>query len=202
MISTPLYADLRKREFRPRVHPNGFIQLNLDVTGNLRLHVWPDDDRVSGQDSDHPIHDHIFDMHSIVLCGGLIQRVYTATLTPKALAGHFYFTHEIHIANYSKAHESTLDPTGVKVNLDPPEDKQICARAEYVQGAGTFHESIPAEGQLTATLMHKYNVYQGIPRILVPIGISVDNDFVREEAYDDELLWEYIERALELAWVP
>jgi hypothetical protein len=204
MPEIPRYADLRKAKFRPRVHPNGFIQLNLDDTGCYRLHVWPDDDLVQGQKTNHPIHDHIFTMHSRVIWGALMQVTMNASLTPDfdyydITCGDEIFTHEIFTASYSTAHESVLLPSGVRVRLSNLIERPFIAGKEYTQPAGTFHETKTLEG-LTATLMTKVKVFpKHTPRILIPLGVEPDNDFVREAAYDDEVLWEYIDRALELA---
>ena len=47
-----------RRVATPRVHPNGFIQLDLNAEGTLRLHVWPDGP-FPKQRSDSTIHEHI-----------------------------------------------------------------------------------------------------------------------------------------------
>ena len=45
---------------RPRVHPNGFIQ--LDISPRKRFHIWahPDIPQSGREDKEEDIHDHVF----------------------------------------------------------------------------------------------------------------------------------------------
>jgi hypothetical protein len=60
MINT---AVLKERGVRPRVHGNGFIQ--VDLTADTRLHVWGDK-RIPRQNVYTPIHDHVFGFESTI----------------------------------------------------------------------------------------------------------------------------------------
>src|SRR5687768_2884644 len=75
----------------PRVHPNGFIQLDLeDVPESWhashkqghsgaarRMHIWnPPGVELPHQQTVNEIHDHVFDMKSNVVRGVLVQRLY------------------------------------------------------------------------------------------------------------------------------
>ncbi len=56
----------------PRVHGNGFIQ--LDLTDRTRLHVWHPS--VPRQKVATQIHDHVFSFESCCIVGRLINVVY------------------------------------------------------------------------------------------------------------------------------
>lgn len=59
------------RQSRPRVHGNGFIQ--LDLTDRRRLHIWGDP-RIPRQRVPSTIHDHTFNFSSRVYRGQIIHR--------------------------------------------------------------------------------------------------------------------------------
>ena len=56
-----LINELKERGISPRVHGNGFIQ--VDLTHDTRLHVWGDK-RIPRQNTYTPIHDHVFGFKS------------------------------------------------------------------------------------------------------------------------------------------
>lgn len=183
---------------KPRVHPNGFIQLDLKGDGTriakTRLHVWPDGDDIPKQKVSTTIHDHRFDMHSTILTGLLTQRTYRVRMVPDRTPRGVFFTHEIHMAQYPTPHESILAPTGIKVEVFRDERKAFSEGDEYTQRRYSFHDTDWMG--LTATLMSKVGEdLDHEPRVLVPLGQEPDNSFVRAEC-DEGLLWDYIERAL------
>jgi hypothetical protein len=186
-----------------RVHPNGFIQVDLSAPvdkarghsgANKRLHVWPRPGVIEGQASSSPMHDHVFDMHSKVIRGGLTQLVYDFR------TDHYGSpTHEIYLPRYSKASESILEPTGVvgKIGFDGMADEtyEIDEGSEYTQEAFTFHQTIARMTPLV-TVMTKTRIFDNFDaRVLVPIGQPPDNDFKRSQ-YDDDVLWEIVEDAV------
>lgn len=188
---------------RPRVHQNGFIQLDLAPASDStrghsgafrRLHVfpWP---LLEAQKTDSPIHDHVFDMWSEVLLGGLGQTIYNVDLEHTGEP-----THEIYIPHYEKASESTLAPTGVLVHASERSvfaygpDRQY---SHYEQYAHTFHET--SWSSLSMSVMTKMSVHDGYDcRVLVPIDEKPDNDFKRD-SHPESMLWDIIDQAFERA---
>lgn len=176
----------------PRVHPNGFIQFDL-VTPGRRMHIWPKPGVFHfGQNSDSPIHDHIFRMKSMIIRGSLTQLRYQLDLSHEGKP-----THEIFIADYLKQSESVLKPTGVEGLLrhDIAHNDALVENEMYHQPPFTFHDTQPGRTPLV-TIMQKGEVFAEYnPRVLVPIGETPDNDFRRDQ-YSEDLLWEIIEDAL------
>lgn len=197
----PSFEELRSAPRYPRVHPNGFIQLDLDGgevngSGHLvtrrRLHVFPDIP-IARQATDNPIHDHIFDMRSTVICGALLQWRRDYTLDHDGVP-----THQIWTADYRNLHDTELRPTGVLVSESDSSCEEVITGGSYLQPAFTFHET--KWRGLTATLMEKPLVYASFrPRVLCRIGEEPDNDFAREGCDEEEVLWDLIRRALEKA---
>lgn len=196
-----LVAGIYKQgERQPRMHPNGFIQLDvtLDPESRIaeqRLHVWPDNpDDFPRQETRTTIHDHKFDMKSEILVGEIRQIRYHFNVEwDVELEGP---THEIYIASYNRKSDSTLEPTGALVRLATMTEEVWDEGDVYTQPASSFHDT-GWEG-LTATLMTKQKEYEfHQPRIMVPIGVEPDNDFKRDNV-DVDLLWDKIDEAMEL----
>lgn len=182
-----LVEQQRLNGTRPRVHPNGFLQLNLTDKGDARLHIWHPE--LPAQKTYTGIHDHIFDMGSSVVKGRLWQVRQRFDLQHRGEP-----TDEIYMAQYVAKSQSTLGPTGVLVARLPEEPALVYAGQDYTQPAFTFHESRP-ETDVVVTLMTKAQTYKGNPRVLVPIGAEPDNSFQREDV-DAEFLWRIIEESV------
>jgi hypothetical protein len=178
----------------PRVHPNGFVQLDLEDSsgGGVpgaggRFHVWPDNDSLPRQETVNTIHDHKFDMRSEIVCGLLGQVRYDVGLAGVNLPW------EIYVAKYSCRHQSVLHASGVRVNVHACPVTFYGPGEVYVQPAGTFHDT-QARG-LAATIMTKTGEHEHDPRVLCLVGQPPDNSFIRGCA-DEGVMWNFIERAL------
>lgn len=194
-----LMSYYRLREFgrRPRLHPNGFIQLDLTPWGNLRLHVWPDAP-LPAQKTSHPIHDHSFDMESCVILGMLTNREFKFVLgqVPVSMGGMPAPSYRIFQATRLDGQDTVLSEVdGFLGYLRVTKSKDIFPGLRYSLPREVLHESIPHG--LTASIMEKINPDKEYgPRVAVPEGIEPDNDF-RRETIDEEFLWSFIKRALE-----
>lgn len=188
----------KEGELQPRMHPNGFIQLDLMLDpesriATRRLHVWPDNsDDFPKQVVRTSIHDHKFDMSSEILVGELRQIRYSFSLEWEMLEGP---THQIYMARYNQRSDSTLEPTGAICRLASMSEEVYEPGEVYEQDAATFHDTECAG--LTATLMTKVQEYEfHQPRVMVPLGSSPDNDFKRDNV-DVDMLWDKIDEAME-----
>lgn len=202
-------AEARASGAQPRVHPNGFIQLDLLVEpgeeswadskkqghsgGSRRLHIWnPPGIELPHQDTDNEIHDHVFDMQSTVVRGRLMQSLYE--FRPQSPDEMAMPTHETYRAVYDKKSSSRLEPTGEQGWLDWVQWFFVSEGMSYWQDAFTLHDTRP-DG-LVVTVMEKVHVHEGNPTIVCEIGHPPDNDFDRASAAPHELLWEAIERSV------
>jgi len=171
----------------PRVHPNGFLQLDLrpDPAGERiarrRLHIF--DDRLPRQSVRTSIHDHIFDMSSFVVKGTVLNDTYLAVPDPEGDL-------EIYQAQEAKCTETNLVPTGRRCTLRLKHTEYVYMGESYTFPALAFHDS-RHEG-VTVTIMSKMGTVKATPRVLVPVDAEPDNSFSREDQ-DIDALWELIE---------
>lgn len=182
------YEELRASGKRPRVHGNGFIQLDLNDDGTKRLHIWDVD--VPRQIVATPIHDHVFDLRSNVLFGTLIHE----ELEPVART---FGTHRIFRAQQEEGTQNTiLVPDKGTVTLNVEQRLVLGAGSLYTFPAWRLHQT--DHRGLTVTVMDKVNAPRdyGRPRVLVPVGEAPDNEFHRD-GFDQDYLWSFIERACE-----
>jgi hypothetical protein len=175
----------------PRVHGNGFIQLDLDE--DHRLHVWGDK-RIPRQLVSSPIHDHVFGFRSEVVVGRLVNCVYRADWVGKNGRFHRYQaqpnpdnSHDCKLARIPDAKANVLNPLYVQSKS---------AGEFYVMEPFTFHETFAPEPTVTIMKKHGKTLAQNPtgrrPTVLVPVGKEPSNEFNRGD-FDPEFLWTIIE---------
>lgn len=178
--------SLRDAGNKPRVHNNGFIQ--LDVTDDVRLHVWGDP-RIPRQKTYTPIHDHVFKLKSRILVGRLINLRYDIIPTQ-------YGDYTIYQAECRYGHDTELKPTEIKccVSTRYAELIQVNTRnREYYMPACEFHETV-ATGPAASLIKKEQSAFfeTAKPRVLVPLNSEPDNEFDRYTAAPEETLWQII----------
>ncbi len=184
------FAALRATCERPRVHGNGFIQLDLDNA--TRLHIWGHLD-IPRQKVRSPIHDHVFSFTSTILVGRMVNIDYVP------LPG---FDYRVHVPEVREGEDTILRPTRT---LTSPHPNRTClieegtSRKTYKMPAFVFHETL-TDGP-SATVIFKDGLTQaqggsGLPRVLVPTDLEPDNEFNRYDA-DPDLLWSIIKEVIE-----
>jgi hypothetical protein len=187
-------AKLKATGRRPRVHPNGFVQFDIEPN-IMRLNVWPAEPIPGHPGRVHPIHNHSFDINSTIIHGELTNDVYAFRPSTD------YVTHILHEAERVNEHDSVLKivpagapwfpiPTGHLVLLS---SRRYAPGQRYSLERNLFHDSV-ADG-LTATLMtlEKPGRYQ--PKVAIPLTVNPMNDY-RREGYDEDLLWGIIAQVL------
>lgn len=196
----------------PRVHPNGFIQLDLGEVpagdswdletrekaerpqrghsgSSRRLHIWnPPGIQLAHQGTVNEIHDHVFDMRSTIMRGELIQLLYH-------FAASKWPTHELYKAVYDKNSSSRLEATGELGILAVHQRYNIKAGSTYEQPAFTLHDTQTPYG-CVVTVMEKVEIHDGDAHVAVPIDVEPDNEYDRRTAMDEKELWKAIERCL------
>lgn len=181
---------------KPRVHPNGFVQFDIEPN-ILRLNVWPADPIPGHPGRIHPIHNHSFDLKSKIIVGELTNDVYSYEPAP----GHGDMV--LHTARRINKHDSILVPEA-KDRWGRPISAvgyMICIGSKtyrpgefYTLEKHLFHDSI-AKG-LTATLMSLEKPSKNYaPQVAVPIGVEPMNNYLRDD-FDEELLWGIIGQVL------
>lgn len=179
------------QQVRPRVHGNGFVQLDLDP--RRRLHIFGDPE-IPSQDVPSPIHDHTFGFTSYILKGSLTNlQIGFAELDE----GHEWATHMEHMAQVRDREDTILVPTGRSGRAYLERAEGFCAGECYHFRSRLFHETITHGPTVTVIEKDGPTLSQGgpSPRVLVPIGYEPDNSFNRY-AVPEEDLWRIIWRNL------
>ena len=188
-VEIPSIDSLRESGYRPRMHPNGFIQLYVDDL--TRLHVWPWPLMAGERPDASPLHDHTWSMRSVVLVGSIIQSVWTVGLEHGGQPTHSVWQS----APGGRHHESPLEDTGVLVKADLRGEFIIPEGAEYEQSAFTFHTT--GWNELTVTMMRKGSADAGPScRVLVPYGSEPAEETWDRYRHPDAILWDWIDIGL------
>jgi hypothetical protein len=191
-------AEVRALGHKPRVHGNGFIQ--LDLTKRSRLHVFGDK-RIPRQKVPTPIHDHVFTFESRVIVGRLINVIYEfIEMGSQSPTAEF----RIYSAQTREGDDTILVPTDTYGYVTPVQTDMVMAATvmggnKYTMPSYWFHDSVAPDGP-TATIITKHGMTQrdggGAPRVLVPRGQEPDNEFNRHHVADEDKLWRIIEQTL------
>jgi hypothetical protein len=195
-----------------RVHPNGFIQLDLIPVAEdwhasyqkghsgatLRLHIWnPPGHELPHQGTMNELHTHVFDMHSTVVLGKMTQRLYGFTIGSEWHQEHVKDPEpmmKLYKAIYAKSSDSRLEDTGLRGQAIPEWELDVHKGQTYTQPAFTFHDSDPYG--CTVTVMEKTEVHEGDAYVLIPSDIEPDNSYDRANAAPSDWLWEAVVAAI------
>ena len=194
-----------------RVHPNGFIQLDLIPAGEdwhasyqrghsgatLRLHIWdPPGFRLPRQETINEIHTHVFDMRSTVVIGRLTQRCYAFVVGKEYRDTKEHPQFMLYKAVYgAESASSRLENTGIIGTVEEHLTYPVYPGMTYNQPAFTFHDTEVARSPLV-TVMQKAEVHVGDAYVCVPLDITPDNDFDRAAAAAEEYLWAAVKAAI------
>lgn len=182
----PKFEELLKLEKGPRIHPNGFIQLDLDK--EHRLHVWPDEDLIPKNPAH--IHDHTFGFESTVIKGSIANFDYNL------LRGDAY--HIYHVIPYA-------------INQ---REEPMTKLSNYTYDAKSVNHSMYNEGEtwymppfmfhdvmwfgLAATIIKIGEVTEHTTaKVLCPIDETPEEKFDRHNTLSTDELWAWIEKIYE-----
>lgn len=155
-----------------RVHPLGFNLFNLgklDDMINIRLHIW--DKAAKIQNADLVIHNHPFELKSLVLVGAIQNKTYSITRLKNKKLGFLYS------ATYSKK-GSLLTRALEGCSASLKESSNIKKGQYYSVKVGAFHESINIE-PFSATLVVTKEVQGKIPLIYSKNDHNDEIEFTR-----------------------
>ena len=187
---------LRGLNTRPRVHNNGFIQ--LDLSQRRRLHVWHFD--IPENPENAPFHDHVFGFRSWALVGKLTNIIYELDFNKRDF--------EIYTPRITKGCDSALEPTGKFCGIKPKTTNVIAPKGNsdnlpdsYGIEPFEFHGTFVSEP--TVTVIDKtaptlaQNPTGPRPRVLMPVG-NKPNSSYSQYSINPEELWRIIEEVLNL----
>lgn len=185
------FAFLQTLGYEPRVHGNGFIQLDIDESRRLNFWGHP---AIPCQKVPIPIHDHTFDFVSTIIKGRLINVVYDLVYTGNIKP------FKVYVAKTREREDTKLEP--LNVNYCRPEVRRaeiVMEGQKYWMKAFDMHEIFTPEPSITLMDKSIPTINDSIgrtPRVLIPVGKEPDNEFNR---YDTPLdvLWDIIKDIME-----
>ncbi len=180
-----IITELRQSGRIPRLHGNGFIELDLNEEGTRRLHVWPFP-KLSAQKIDSSIHDHAWDMESQVYLGQIHHRTFTAE-------PHINGLFNVYRAIPRDKEDTELVKEKGRVLVKQLDVIFVSAGESYFLSALHLHSS--QWYGLSLSIITKSNMLDSRPRVLCLDKTEPDNDFSRY-SIDTEILWNSIEEAL------
>ncbi len=179
------FNDLYHSGITPRVHGNGFIQLDIPSRSAFRLHVWPHP-QLQAQAVYTGIHNHKFSFKSEILLGTLIHTQFENLVQDDNGEWKIY-----------KPVPRDREDKGLELasphlfTLTNPQKFEMSKGSEYEFPYGKFHDS-KGKG-LTATLIEKTEVNNDTDVIVAcPKDTQPDNEFNRYQ-FDQDVLWSTIE---------
>lgn len=178
------YKDLRDSDVTPRVHGNGFIQVDL-LEKDCRLHIWPEP-KLETQKVYTGIHNHNFSFTSKILLGTLLHIEYEGV--KQSISG---FHHVYKTIPRDREDKGLILASPHRYNLGKSRWFWLGQGSQYDFEYGKFHDSKGLG--LTATLMRKKKV-EPLTEVYVLCNYNEvpDNDFNRYQ-YTPEALWPIIE---------
>jgi len=159
-------------------HPLGFYSSILSEHSgqSIRLHLWSDN--ATWALPQFEIHDHAFDLVSIVLYGRVRDSRYDVHLTRTETRHQFYDV------QYDEG-VTTLKPTLQYVSCTPGIKQDISSGSTYRVPAGVFHSSCATDHTCAATLVHTRQVGAISPRVIGPAHDPREIKYFRRSALDD-----------------
>lgn len=171
----------------PRVHGNGFLQIDLEIDGEVgseRVHIFGHP-ALPRQKVPTPIHDHRFGFRSTVLRGRMVNVTYALSVQARTP------THDVYVPCPRVGEDTELQFSGVRGALRVSTTEVVVPGDSYVMQSGVLHETLTNE--VTITHMRKTTMSALNPRVLCPIGRTPDNDFERGSALSVPDLWLIVE---------
>lgn len=178
-----------------RLHGNRFLQVDLTDDGSERVHVWHEGLLPLAQRTPAPIHDHVFSFRSTVLAGTLVNcefkvdRAHFSGWRPKISDGRYYHVYA-GVRRYEQDTQLVRADEGIYLAQSMGALVHV-RHAEYAVPARAFHASVAVGYAITH--FRREPGGEGQPYVLVPIGLTPDNEFNR---YDlgSEPLWTIVRR--------
>jgi hypothetical protein len=172
----------------PRLHPNGFIQ--VDLGERRRLHVWPEE-KLPAAEPVTPIHDHVYGFRSLIIRGALRNVECEPVFDP---SGGTHVIHEVYPwVTFERT--SPIWRSGDRTYL-----AKIVQVSDFYVGTRyrfpprRFHASEPLGSTATVIEIEPFDRSERA-RILAPVGIDPDASFKRE-GHDPDRLWGLIRETL------
>jgi hypothetical protein len=165
-----------------RRHPLGFLYASEAVSDglSLRYHLWPEGWHVPETQSGSEIHDHVYELNSLVLGGVLRHETFEAVPTPDGDC-------ELLEVAYS-AEGSSLRRTETRVALRPLSNEVYGAGTAYRLSPGIIHRASAVAAPAATLVLTVAQSATPVPRVILPVGHEVPQPYERCQLTDGEIL--------------
>jgi hypothetical protein len=174
---------VRNNDVPARVHPNGFLQLNLP--NDRRLHIWPEEPLPQSNPL-LPIHDHTFAFESTILTGKLsniTREVIPIPDGPSCL-------YEIYPFLAGRGHNPFIRADSQHYDTYITEEATYRPGDVYEFPPFVLHETVP-EGCTATVIKHRNVDKERRARVVCPRDLSPDGSYRRDGTPQGQL-WNII----------
>ncbi|WP_048707420.1 hypothetical protein [Microvirga massiliensis] len=163
-----------------RRHPLGFLYASEVVSNgmSLRYHLWPEGWHVPATQTASEIHDHVYELNSLVLRGALRHETFEAVAAQDG-------DHELLEVAYS-AEESSVLRTGARVVLRPLADEIHGVGTAYRLPPGVIHRASALAAPAATLVLTVAQPAAPAPRVFIPVGHEAPQPFARRQLTDGE----------------
>jgi hypothetical protein len=164
-----------------RRHPLGFLYASEAVSDgmNLRYHLWPEAWHVPDTQTGSEIHDHVYELNSLVLGGALRHETFEAAPDQDGDC-------ELLEVAYS-GEESSLRRTGARVVLRRLTDDVHGAGTAYRLPPGIIHRASAVAAPAATLVLTVGQSPAPVPRVVIPDGYEAPQSFARRRLLDAEI---------------
>ncbi|MEY2536522.1 MAG: hypothetical protein QOG67_262 [Verrucomicrobiota bacterium] len=156
-----------------RLHPFGFFYASETVTAEekVRFHLWPNGWAVPLQEHGRELHDHNYELYSLIISGAL--RNETFTTKPAFEDGY-----EVYVTSYT-ADGSKLTRTNDVVSVEPRTDVTYPTGKMYRLSPGIVHRVTPQQFPAATIVLTAMTKGAGHARVLIKGGCTGSQRFDR-----------------------
>ena len=155
------------------IHPLGFYHAadELDAHRKIRFHFWPRDWRLPPGQEFGAVHDHTFELNSLIINGILHNQTYTFT---EAENGE----NQVHEVHYERGY-SRVEPTEVWGDVHADKDELYELGTAYRLISGELHQTHPTGFPAATMVLAIENGRSARSRVMVRRGDVLSNSFER-----------------------
>lgn len=182
------FRDRKQTEWS--AHPLGFFVCKRVINDQLtvRMHVWPSDWSIPEDQVNADTHDHVFDLHSLVVLGTIYNEIFDIKVD--ALGN--YLQYKISYKANSSGVDSNGNPTPVRMIRT---GRSIYSTGQiYHLEKGNVHRGGLVQGPAVTLVAAVQKFAGGSPRIIVQGPGGVPPSFERRPPSADE--WTQIQRVV------
>lgn len=160
-----------------RRHPLGFV-LIADPDAPLRYHLWPSAWPIPAGQETGEIHDHIFELNSLIIAGEVRQLTYAPTVSSGG-------THRVFEVDYGPDASGMIETLN-SVALEIVTDERFTVGTAYRLDAGMVHQFETTQRLAATIVLPIADLQLRAPRVFVESGSAAPPRFERSLLSDED----------------